>query len=72
MGHEARTIVSGISLETKSLTIIVAQNFLLVGPFWLRKVLTDPHILLHVNIQCPYDRYPKLKIYASELILDSY
>jgi hypothetical protein len=38
----------------------------------LQKITTDPHILAHVNIVCPDDRYPKLKIYISELILDSY
>ena len=31
----------------------------------------NPHILAHVNIQYPNDRYPKLKIYISEPILDS-
>jgi len=31
----------------------------------------DPHILAYVNTECPDDRYPKLKIYISELILDS-
>jgi hypothetical protein len=46
--------------------------FLLAGPFWLRKIATDPHILAYVNIECPYDRYPKLNIYISDLILDSY
>ena len=38
----------------------------------LRKITTDPHILAHVNIVCPDDRYPKLNIYVSELILGSY
>jgi len=32
----------------------------------------DPHIIAHVNLKCPDDRYPKLKIYISELILCSY
>jgi hypothetical protein len=32
----------------------------------------DPHSLAHVNIECSDDRYPKLKIYVSELILDGY
>ena len=40
----------------------VSQNLLFADPFWLRKITTDPHILAHVNIQCPDDRYPKLKI----------
>jgi len=33
---------------------------------------TDSHILAHVNIECPDDRYSKLDIYISKLILDSY
>jgi len=41
-------------------------------PFWLRKTITDPHIFAHVNTVCPGDRYPKLKICTSKLILDSY
>ena len=44
--------------------------FLLADPFWHRKITTDPHILAHV--ECLDHRYPKLKIYTSELILDSY
>ena len=35
------------------------RNFLLAKPLWLRKITTDPHILAHVNIECPDDRYPK-------------
>ena len=31
---------------------------------------TDPHILVHIKLRA--DRYPKLKIYVSELNLDSY
>jgi len=31
-----------------------------------------PHIIAHVNLECPDDRYPKLKIYLSELNLHSY
>ena len=45
---------------------------LVVNPFRLRKITTNPHILAHVNVACPDDRYPKLKMYISELILDSY
>ena len=47
-------------------------DFLRVDPFWLRKITTDPHMFAHINVKCPYDRYPKLKIYISELILGSY
>jgi len=43
-----------------------------VDPLLLRKITKDPHILAHVNIECPEDRYAKLKIYILELILDSY
>jgi hypothetical protein len=38
-----------------------------VDPFWLPKITTDPHILVDVNVECPDDRYPKLKIYISKL-----
>jgi hypothetical protein len=31
-----------------------------------RKIATDPHNLVHVNIQCRHDRYPELKICISE------
>jgi hypothetical protein len=30
------------------------------------------HILAHINSVCPDDRYPKLNICGSELILDRY
>jgi hypothetical protein len=46
----------------------MSQMFLFADPFWLRKITTDPHILSYLNIVCPDDRYPKLKIY---LITDS-
>ena len=48
------------------------RKSLLANPFWLRKITTDPHILVHVNVEYRDDRDPKLKIYISELILDSY
>jgi hypothetical protein len=54
------------------LYINVPQSFLLADPFRLRKIATNPHILAHVNIACLDDWYPQLKIYISELILDSY
>jgi hypothetical protein len=34
--------------------------------------MTDPHNIAHVNVECPGDRYPKSKVYISELMLDSY
>jgi hypothetical protein len=46
----------------------VPKTFLLAEPFRLRKITADPHILTHVR---PDDRYSKLNIYISELILDS-
>jgi len=41
-------------------------------PLWLKKITTDPHIFARVNTECLDDKYLKLKIYFSELILDSY
>jgi hypothetical protein len=35
-------------------------------------LVSDSHIPAHVNTECLDDRYPKLKIYVSELVLDSY
>jgi len=43
----------------------------LADPFWLRNIITEPHILAHKNIECVDDRYPKLKIYITSLTLDS-
>jgi len=40
--------------------------------FWLLKITMDPHILVHVNRVCLDDWHPKLKIYISELIFNSY
>ena len=42
----------------------VSKTVLLAGPFWLRNVITDPHVLADVNTECPDDRYPLLKIYT--------
>jgi hypothetical protein len=42
-------------------------NFLARRPLWFWKITMDPHILTH--IECPDNRYPKLNIYISELIL---
>jgi hypothetical protein len=36
------------------------------------KITTDSHVRAHVNIECPDDRYPKLKILVSELISNNY
>jgi hypothetical protein len=48
------------------------QNLLLPGPFWLRGITVDPHILPNVNIKCPDDRHRKLKIYILEPMKDGY
>jgi hypothetical protein len=50
-------------------SVSVSQT-LLVNPFWLRKITTDPQSFAHVNVECPVDRYPKLKSDISELIID--
>jgi hypothetical protein len=36
------------------------------------KITMDPHIFVHVNIMCPGNRYQKLNIYISEMILCRY
>jgi hypothetical protein len=51
---------------------VLSKLFLLAKPFWLRKRTTDSHILAGVNIDCPDDRYPKLKIYISVPSLGSH
>jgi len=40
--------------------------FLLADPFGLRKITTDPHILAHLNIECPDYVDPKLKKIVSQ------
>jgi len=45
---------------------------LFTDPFWLQKLNTDTHILTHVSIVNSDDKYQKLKMYISELILDRY
>jgi len=46
-------------------------NFIAHGPLLAKNNNTDPQTLAHVNIQCPGDRYPKLKTCVSEMIFDS-
>ena len=41
-------------------------------PFKLLKITMDPHTLVQVNRVCLDDWHPKLKIYISELIFNSY
>lgn len=56
----------------ETLQISVSQIVLPADHFRLRKITTDAHILAHMNVGCPDDRYPKLKICISGPILDSY
>jgi hypothetical protein len=56
-----RTVRSSANIYTSD-----SQTILLENPFWLRKIVTEPHIFGHINIECQ-DLYPKLKIYISEL-----
>jgi hypothetical protein len=44
--------------------------FLLAIPLGLRKINTVPHILAHINIECPDYRHSKFEIYISEFILE--
>ena len=55
-----------------SRVLLPPHLFLLPAPFWLRKMTMGPHILSQVNIECPDDRYTKLKICISVLILENY
>jgi len=48
----------------------VSQTFFLADPFWFRKITTDLHILAHVDTEFSGDRYTKLNMCISELILD--
>jgi len=45
---------------------------LIADSFFTSKITTDPHALAESNIKCPNEKYPKLKIHISKLILDSY
>jgi hypothetical protein len=47
---------------------VFPERFFLADPFWLRKITTGSQSLAHVNIGCPNDRYPNLKIRVSEMI----
>jgi len=53
-------------------TSVFPKHFLIAHTFWFQKITMDPHILTHVNTVCLDDRYPKLNICISELILHSY
>jgi hypothetical protein len=41
----------------------------LADPFWLRKIATDPHILVEVNIACSVDRDLILQLLSQKLCL---
>ena len=50
-----------------------SPNLFARGPFLASKNCHgSSYILTHVNIECRNDMHPKLKIYISEIILDSY
>lgn len=51
---------------------VFPKHFHSQTPFWLQKITINFHILARINIVCPDDRYPKLKICISELILHSH
>jgi len=53
-------------------TAVFPMYFCLRTHSWHQKITMDPHILSHINIMCLDDRYPKLNIYISEPILNSY
>jgi hypothetical protein len=50
----------------------VSQTFMTADPSWVKKITTDPHILIHIDMQCADDKYAKLKIYISDLVSYSY
>jgi len=45
---------------------------LLADSFLAPKITTVPQTFAESNMKCPHETYPKLRIYISELILDSY
>ena len=57
-------------VEVCSITVF-PKKFLLPDPFWLRKIITDSHTLTRVNMECSDNRYRRLKIHVSMLILYS-
>jgi hypothetical protein len=66
---EMKQLFEWISKRLLKLLIpVFRETFLLAGPF----LVSDPHTLAHANTDCLDDRYRKLKICISELILDSY
>ena len=52
--------------------VSVPLNSLIADPLVASRITTDPQILAYVNTECPDYGYPKLKLYISKLILDSY
>ena len=50
----------------------VFPEFFCADPFRYLKETMDPHILVHINRVCLDDWHPKLEIYTSELIFNSY
>ena len=66
-GDEATVRIS-IANDCRNSLFQCSPNVSARGPL----LVSDPHILAHVNTECVDDRYPKLEIYISEVILDGY
>jgi hypothetical protein len=60
--------MSGMVYISVSQTVFTGGSLLLAS----KNISMDPHIVARVNMGCPDDGYPKLTLYISELILDSY
>jgi len=72
IGPKIRSIMLVLSCNLIYFMSVFPKHFLLADTFWFQKITVDPHILAHVNTMCLDDRYPKLNIYISELILHRY
>jgi len=51
---------------------VLPKLFCLRTPFVFGKKNTNSNVLAHINIDCPDERYSKLKIDVSTLNLDGY
>jgi hypothetical protein len=50
----------------------VHHSCFLADPFCLQNINADPYVLTRVNVECQKEKYRKIKMYNSKLILDSY
>ena len=48
---------------------VIPKTFFLTDPFCRRKITTDPHILAHVNTECPDDSYEHIQVASHDLTL---